>query len=239
MIPRDRDVAATLSKVAALRAFCLKLPHIPTPAEIRLLKHFEMLAVSPDLATEADIDAIAAGWREWWRDGEVRRLIAMVSKLSPRLIELDRRLSSCSQAAQLRRWLEIQNQIEHSRACINLRPADVAQPLLRREIPSPPAKIRVLFVGVAPTRLGGKGRGTHLYSNQVDLLRTALFRALDRSPFGTTLTKVNVLGKEEADRAFHRGGFFFIHAAKIRPTTRRTTDRSLKGLCPATSLSGD
>lgn len=212
------DVAPSLRKVAALRALCLRLPHIATPAEARLLARFETLAASPECARNVDIDAIAAGWRQWWRDGDVARLLLMGSKLSRQRIEFDRRLATYWHAARARRWIELQDQVEQCHTCIDLKPTEGAQPLCRGEMPLPPDEIRVLFVGVAPTRLGGRSRGTHFYSNRSDFLRAGLFRALDRSPFRTSLIRTNAVSKEEGDSAFHRAGFFLVHAAKIRPT---------------------
>ena len=214
-----RDVGPALRKSAALRALCMRLPHIPTPAEERLLVRFDLLAQLPDSTTDADIEVLVAGWRRWWREGQIERLLAMAWSLPRRLLELDRRLSSWAHAARVRRWTELQDDIERCRTCIDQRPTEVALPLRRGEIPAPPAEIRVLFVGVAPTRLAGKSRGMHFYSNRTDLLRTALFRALDRPPFRMALTAANERSKNEADCMFHRAGFFFVHAAKIRPTT--------------------
>ncbi|MBI2015069.1 MAG: hypothetical protein HYS77_05975, partial [Candidatus Rokubacteria bacterium] len=61
------DVSTTLRKVSALRALCLRLPHLPTPGEQALLRRFEALVAAPETAIDADIEALAAGWRRWWR----------------------------------------------------------------------------------------------------------------------------------------------------------------------------
>src|SRR2546428_1150181 len=63
------DIATTLRKVSALRSLCLRLPHVPTPAEKRLLERFEALTAAPTRATAADMEAIAVGWSGWGRGG--------------------------------------------------------------------------------------------------------------------------------------------------------------------------
>lgn len=95
-----RDVAATLRRVAALRALCLRLPHIPTPAESALLRRFERLARSPQAAAEVDAEAIAAGWRAWWRAGEHRGIVEMAAALPVNLVDGDRRLAAYADAAR-------------------------------------------------------------------------------------------------------------------------------------------
>jgi hypothetical protein len=95
------DVGPVLRKVAALRALCLRLPHIPTPNESGLLARFDVLAGSPDHATHDDVEAIAAGWRRWWSEGRVEALVTMAARLPAGLLERDRRLTSWAQASSL------------------------------------------------------------------------------------------------------------------------------------------
>jgi hypothetical protein len=95
------DVSAVLRAVSALRALCLGLPHLPTPAEAEQLRRFDALAASPGSATERDRDALAAGWRLWWRTGQLDRLRDMAKRLPPQLVEGDRDLSSYARAAEL------------------------------------------------------------------------------------------------------------------------------------------
>jgi hypothetical protein len=87
-------ITARLAVVSALRALCLSLPHIPTPTELKQLKRFETLVDRPETATERDVDALAAGWACWWRDGRTAELSAMAAQLGPALIDSDRRLAS-------------------------------------------------------------------------------------------------------------------------------------------------
>lgn len=89
----------------------------------------------------------------------------------------------------------------------------VVDPLEFGEIPDPPTKINILFVGVAPTRREGRNKGRHFYSSVGDSLRRGLFRLLSRH-FEIALTD---LSREEGNRAFHAHGFFFVHAGKVRP----------------------
>jgi hypothetical protein len=95
-----RDVAATLRRLSALRALCLRLPHVPTPAESELLRRFDMLARRPQDAGGADVEAIAAGWRAWWRGGEHRRLAEMADALPAILVDSDRRLAAYADGAR-------------------------------------------------------------------------------------------------------------------------------------------
>lgn len=211
------DVASTLRKVSALRSLCLRLPHVSTPTQVRLLDRFETLAATPERATAADLDAIAVGWHRWWRDGMHSRLLEMRTRLTSGLLDAHRDLGALAQASRERRWLELQEKVELCDVCIRLRPSEVSTTLRRGEIPLPPIAVKVLFVGVAPTRSAGRSRGTHFYTNRADGLRTGLFRTLDGSSFRTRLIETNRRSTEEADRAFHQAGFFFVHAGKVRP----------------------
>jgi hypothetical protein len=96
-----RDVASTLRAVSALRALCLRLPHLPTPAETARLRRFQELVVSPHSATDDDIEAIAAGWRGWWRSGQADRVRAMAEALPAGLMDRDRRLAAYARATRL------------------------------------------------------------------------------------------------------------------------------------------
>jgi hypothetical protein len=93
------NATAAIRKASALRALCLRLPHLPTPAEIARLGRCESLAGTPESATAADVDALAAGWRSWWRRGETERLRAMALRVPARLINSDRRLATYAHAA--------------------------------------------------------------------------------------------------------------------------------------------
>jgi hypothetical protein len=79
----ERDAAATLRTVSALRALCLRLPHLPTPAEAERLRRFEWLVQRPEAITPGDADALAAGWRRWWRDGRWREIAGMAASVPP------------------------------------------------------------------------------------------------------------------------------------------------------------
>jgi hypothetical protein len=93
------NATAAIRKASALRALCLRFPHLPTPAEMVQLRRCETLAASPESATAADVDALAAGWRGWWRRGETERLRAMALRVPARLINSDRRLATYAHAA--------------------------------------------------------------------------------------------------------------------------------------------
>ncbi len=87
------DATTAIRKASALRALCLKLPHVPTPAEMRRLRRFDDLAASPESATGDDVLALAAGWRRWWSEGERQRLRVMAARVPAGLIDGDRRLA--------------------------------------------------------------------------------------------------------------------------------------------------
>jgi hypothetical protein len=97
------DAARALRAVAALRALCLALPHVATPAERARLGRFEALAASPHGARDEDVDTLAAGWRDWWRRGRSDELLRMAGALPPRLIGGDRRLAAYLRAAESER----------------------------------------------------------------------------------------------------------------------------------------
>ena len=92
------EVAARLARVSALRALCLRLPHVATPTEIERLKRFDALAPAPERATERDVEALAAGWSRWWREGRTAELSGMARRLDAALIDSDRRLASLAVA---------------------------------------------------------------------------------------------------------------------------------------------
>lgn len=230
------DVARTLRKVSGLRSVCLRLPHLPTPAEAGLLQRFEAIVTAPARATAGDVDVIAAGWHRWWRAGKHVELLEMELRLPSDVIDSGSKLLLLAQAARLRRWLELQEQIEVCKVCLGKEPHEISTPLRRDEIPLPPSRIEVLFVGVAPTRLTGQSGGRHFYSDQNDRLRTSLFGALDKSSFKTDLVAANKRGKENADWAFHQAGFFFVHAGKVRPTKRDAPPTSVLKTCALVHL---
>ena len=97
----ERDVASRLRAVSQLRRLCLSLPHVPTPAEQRLLARFDQLAKAPETATAADVDALAVGWRAWWRARHVAEMAAMARRVPRALIDSDRRLATHAAAAGL------------------------------------------------------------------------------------------------------------------------------------------
>ena len=86
------DAAPAIRSVAQLRALFVRLPHVPTPAELARLQRFEVIVADPALAGTEDIESIVAGWRRWWREGRVDQIAAMASAISADLVESDPRL---------------------------------------------------------------------------------------------------------------------------------------------------
>ena len=90
----DEEVTARLRAVSALRTLCLRLPHVPTPAEVARLERFDALVAAPERATERDVEALATGWSRWWREGRTTELSDMSRRIDAELIDSDRRLAS-------------------------------------------------------------------------------------------------------------------------------------------------
>ena len=97
----SEEVTARLNTVSALRALCLRLPHVPTPTEIARLKRFDALVETPERATEHDVDTLVAGWSRWWRQGCTEKLSEMARRVDAALINSDRRLASFVTASLL------------------------------------------------------------------------------------------------------------------------------------------
>ncbi len=95
-----RDVGRSLRAASALRRLCLSLPHLATPAEAALIARFERLVAAPERVTPGDADALAAGWRTWWRTGRVAELSGMAKHVGPAVIGRDRRLATYAVAAE-------------------------------------------------------------------------------------------------------------------------------------------
>jgi hypothetical protein len=96
------DATTAIRKASALRALCLRLPHMPTPAELGRLKRFGELETSPETATIGDVEALISGWRRWWYQGETERLRAMAARMPAALTQCDRRLALYACAAVAR-----------------------------------------------------------------------------------------------------------------------------------------
>ena len=96
----ERDAAAALRKVAALRSLVARLPRLETPLKAARLRRFEVLTESPHAATTEDIDALVSGWARWWRTGQVRRILAMAESVPEEIVTGDRRLQSLREGAR-------------------------------------------------------------------------------------------------------------------------------------------
>ena len=86
--------------------------------------------------------------------------------------------------------------------------------------PSPPGQVKILFVGVAPPRMGD-----HFYSNSSDKLRIALFPLL--SNLGYQCCSVS---------EFLSHGFFLTHTAKCSVADNWRANRDLSLFCAAEFL---
>jgi hypothetical protein len=96
-----RGAPDKIRAVARLRDPCRRLPHIPTERERRLLARFEQLRSGPAAAHAEDADALAVGWRAWWREQRLRDIAAMADALPHGLVGTDRRLATYALAARL------------------------------------------------------------------------------------------------------------------------------------------
>src|SRR5262245_28474672 len=111
-------------------------------------------------------------------------------------------------------WNQIESEIASCTECVSHWPREVCQPLRVGEIPAPPGRVKLLFVGVAPTPSEGASRGGHFYASATDKLRIGIFRLLDDAPFRLSLSGLSL---DEGNRKFLEPGLFFLHAAKVRP----------------------
>jgi uracil-DNA glycosylase len=139
---------------------------------------------------------------------------------------------STDQRAQ---WQNICLDVEKCLECIRLAPQAVTHSLRRGEVPDPPRHTRILFVGVAPTAQKKRNAGTHFYSSQTDALRVGLFKVLDRV-FESDLVARNATGLNEGTQRFIGLGYFFIHAAKVRPFYDDAPPSAVLELCSSIHL---
>ncbi len=123
---------------------------------------------------------------------------------------------------ELQRWTACKHRIAACHECLDRWSSRVEHPLGVDEIPNPCPDVSILFVGVAPPPLGTDDDDEvgHFYSNPCDRLRLGLFHVLDRV-FKTEMTKRNRVSREAGTTAFLDAGFFFLHAAKVRPCRGR------------------
>ncbi len=176
------DVEATLRKVAALRSLCLRLPHLPTPEEEAQLARFDALAVTPHLVTDADADrkALAAGWRRWWRNGQVKALLEMTHTVPEALLEQDRSLQTLRMAAYLGHWQHLQETVWSCTTCAGR--ARVAIDVRQQTDPPSRPRTRLLVVSLAPPfkKAVGRTQADSATNNPDDVLRRFLEGALRR-----------------------------------------------------------
>ncbi|RMH37296.1 MAG: hypothetical protein D6690_02715 [Nitrospirae bacterium] len=132
-------------------------------------------------------------------------------------------------------WQRLQAEISGCRECMTRWPEHVSDPLAMGEIPDPPPSIEILFVGVAPTNLLGRHRGTHFYSSPSDPLRRGLFRLLQEH-FHVPLSLVSM---EDDNRTFHAHGYFFVHAGKARPLGLDAPPRDALSYCARRHVSSE
>jgi len=141
------DIATTLRKVSALRSLCLRLPHVPTPAEKRLLERFEALTAAPTRATAADMEAIAVGWSGWWRGGNTGEVLDMAARIPVDLIEASQTASSIWAGALRARWEPIQHLVWLCAACVG---RNLVETKLRQQTPPLQVRPKLLVVSIAP-----------------------------------------------------------------------------------------
>src|SRR5437867_1671144 len=118
----------------ALRALCVRLPHLATEDERRELELFTTLATDPRSVTENDVRALVAGWSAWWRQGPVDRICGMADQIPADLHMSMRELATLSTAAHLARWQRTQRHVWTCTVCVGQ--ARVATDL-RQQTPAP------------------------------------------------------------------------------------------------------
>lgn len=128
------------------------------------------------------------------------------------------------------KWEALQIKIAECTACLDRWKGQVANPLQLGEIPAPSGRIKILFVGVAPTPLKGKNQGAHFYTSRGDSLRIGLFKVLD-DLLERNFVETNRRSKDAAEAAFHAAGFFFVHGAKVRPVKKSAPPRKAIRFC--------
>lgn len=172
------------------------------------------------------------------------RLAESFAVVSPRRSRIARPPQGAADTAEAERgegrdlneWAQIQAEIATCQECCGSWSADVSMPLAVGEIPPPPRRIDILFVGVAPTRRDGRSRGTHFYSESSDALRRGLFSLLTESEFGLALED---RGLRDGNAAFHDAGFFFVHASKIRPLQNDAPPQDTISYCARRHLAAE
>lgn len=130
-------------------------------------------------------------------------------------------------------WRSLQSAIASCADCVTRWPGEVCRPLSVGEIPTPPGKVEILLVGVAPTPEQGPDHGGHFYSSTADKLRAGVFRLLAGEPFNVPLMGLSL---EEGNRRFFEAGYFFVHAAKVRPVVRLAPPRDCMRHCASRHL---
>lgn len=169
------------------------------------------------------------------------RLTHSFTVIGPRLVRIRRPPSGGSDVvdetifAPRREWAHIQRTIAECHECLTRWSSAVAQPLRPGEIPDPPARVDILFVGVAPTRIAGASRGGHFYSDNGDRLRQGLFGVLERE-FGVPLRNLGLL---DGNNAFHGANCFFVHAAKVRPVDADAPPKDAIAFCARRHLADE
>ena len=124
---------------------------------------------------------------------------------------------------ELERWTACKARIAACHECLDRWSPRIERPLGVGEVPDPHFPVSILFVGVAPPPLGKDDDDEvgHFYSNPCDRLRLGFFNVLDRV-FKTDMTQRNRDSRGDGTAAFVNAGFFFVHAAKVRPCRGRS-----------------
>jgi uracil-DNA glycosylase len=177
MIARGADV---LREVSALRALCLRLPHLETPSERRRLARFERIVTRPAEATHADAEAIAAGWARWWRRGDRARLLDMSRWIAPAIVDGHRTLATLSVAARLAQWRDAQEVVWRCEACVGH--ARVQTDLRQQTEPWLRDRASLLLISLAPpfASAHGRTRARSATNGRDDRLRRFVEETLER-----------------------------------------------------------
>ncbi len=80
-------VDRAIRKVAELRALCRRLPHVPTPAEMRQLGEFESFRAGRSAV--CSLAAVRAGFRAAWASRDYATIVSLAGRMPADMLRTD------------------------------------------------------------------------------------------------------------------------------------------------------